>query len=167
WNTDASAACSLAIRPVGGTTSIVNGGSGKVCAVTVTGLTPGTTYGYTPRAAGVSLTDETVFVTDHPDRPYGFLVFGDSGSGGTKQRILSERMLATSADFALHTGDMVYEDGAPEDFNPKFFHPYRDLIARMVLWPTLGNHDVHTATGQPWRDAFWTPANNPAGTENY
>jgi Calcineurin-like phosphoesterase/Iron/zinc purple acid phosphatase-like protein C len=167
WNTNASASCSLAIHPLGGPTSIVSGAKGVVCAVEVAGLAPGTEYAYTPRADGVALAGETVFHTDDPNRPYSFLVIGDSGTGGSKQRALSERMLATPADFILHTGDMVYEDGAPEDFDPKFFRPYRDLIGRMVLWPTLGNHDVHTAGGAPWRTAFWTPANNPSATENY
>jgi hypothetical protein len=37
----------------------------------------------------------------------------------------------------------------------------------MVFWPCLGNHDVRTSTGGPWRDAFWTPANNASQSENY
>src|SRR5436309_81680 len=40
-------------------------------------------------------------------------------------------------------------------------------IRHLDCWPCLGNHDVVTAGGQPWRDAFYPPANNPAGTENY
>ena len=35
------------------------------------------------------------------------------------------------------------------------------------MWPCLGNHDYETAAGQPWRDAFSTPANNVAASENY
>lgn len=167
WNTDVSAPCSLTIRPVGGATSTVRGETSKVCAVTVDGLTPGTRYGYVPRADGAALAAETIFRSDDPTGAYSFLVIGDSGTGGTKQHALGDRMLATPADFILHTGDMVYDDGAAEDFDAKFFRPYGELIARMVLWPTLGNHDIHTAGGEPWRDAFWTPANNPARTENY
>src|SRR6185503_15453317 len=44
---------------------------------------------------------------------------------------------------------------------------YQDLVRRLVFWPCLGNHDWSTASGQPWRDAFVTPANNAAGSENY
>ena len=67
WNTDAPAACSVEIRQVGGVPSVVAGGSGTVCAVAVTGLQPGTTYAYTPRAGGVDLTAESVFRTDDPE----------------------------------------------------------------------------------------------------
>jgi RNA polymerase sigma factor for flagellar operon FliA len=60
---------------------------------------------------------------------------------------------------------MIYDFGAAAEFNPQFFVPYRDLIRRLVFWPTLGNHDVGTLAGQPWRAAFYTPANNAAGSE--
>ena len=167
WNTDAPAACSVAIRGVGGATTIVAGGSGTVCAVPVTGLQPGTSYGYTPRADGLALTAETVFHTDDPARPFTMLVLGDSGTGRLPQLAVADRMLASPADLALHTGDMVYDVGAAAAFDPTFFDPYAALIRGLVFWPTLGNHDVKTAVGAPWLDAFWTPANNAAGSEKY
>src|ERR671930_464798 len=167
WNTDVPAACSLAIRPFGGTAAIIPGGIDTVCAIPVTGLAPGTQYAYVPRADGVPLAAESVFRTDAPDRPFSFLVVGDSGTVGADQSAVRDRMLKTPADFLLHTGDMVYPDGAAEDFDPKFFWPYRDLMRHLVFWPCLGNHDAHTDGGAPWRAAFYTPANNPAGNENY
>jgi hypothetical protein len=167
WNTDTSAACSLAIRPVGGATTIVSGVTGTVCAIPVAGLTPGVQYGYTPRAGGVALTSESLFRADDPARPYTFLVVGDTGDGGAAQLAVRDRMQTTPADMILHTGDMIYDDGEAADFDPKFFTPYQDLVRRLVFWPCLGNHDVRTASGQPWRDAFMTPANNAAGSENY
>jgi hypothetical protein len=36
-----------------------------------------------------------------------------------------------------------------------------------VIWPSLGNHDVRTGGGDPWEAAFFTPANNAAGSEHY
>src|SRR5881628_3024275 len=106
WNTDVPAACSLAIRPIGA---------------------PGAQYAYVPRADGVPLAFDSVFRTDDPDRPFTFLVVGDSGTVGAHQSAVRDRMLSTPADLLLHTGDMVYPDGAAEDFDPKFFWPYRDL----------------------------------------
>jgi len=167
WNTDVPVACSLSIRRLGGATDAVAGPTDTVCAVTATGLVPGAQYGYVPRGNGIALTSETVFRADDPDRPYSFLVFGDSGTGGTKQLLLRDRMLSTPADFIVHTGDMVYDSGAAADFDPEVFEPYAELLRRIVLWPSLGNHDVRTARGAPWRAAFWTPANNPAGNEGY
>ncbi len=94
-------------------------------------------------------------------------MLGDSGDGGTAQLRVRDRLLATPADFILHTGDMVYQNGAAEDFDRTYFAPYRALLRRLVLWPCLGNHDVRTADGAPWLEAFHTPANNPAGKEHY
>src|SRR6185503_11882262 len=38
WNTDTAAECSLAIRRVGGSTSVIRGTTGTVCAIEVGGL---------------------------------------------------------------------------------------------------------------------------------
>jgi Calcineurin-like phosphoesterase len=167
WNTDTAAACSLAIRPLSGTSTILSGGGGTVCAISVTGLTPGVQYGYTPRADGAALGSESIFQADDATAPYTFLVVGDTGDGGSAQLAVRDRMLATPADMILHTGDMIYDSGAAADFDPKFFTPYKNLVRGLVFWPCLGNHDWGTSSGQPWRDAFATPANNPAGSENY
>jgi hypothetical protein len=171
WNTDVPAACSLAIRPLSGTNAVISGETDTVCAIPVAGLAPGGQYAYVPRADGAPLISESIFRTDPdpPGQPFSFLVVGDTGSGGADQDAVRDRMLETPADFAVHTGDMVYPEGAAEDYDPKFFSPYRDLIRRLDFWPCLGNHDWNKTTphGQPWRDAFYTPANNPDQNENY
>jgi hypothetical protein len=168
WRTDVAAACSVAVRPAaGGSRTVVEGGADTTCVVALAGLARGTSYAYVPQADGVPLEEESTFRTDDPARPYVFLVVGDSGNGGGNQFTVRERMLETHADFVLHTGDMVYEEGAAEDFDPHFFAPYADLLRTMVLWPSLGNHDLRTADGAPWYEAFHTPANNPAGDESY
>jgi hypothetical protein len=167
WRTDRATACSVAIRPLGGTTSIVSGGTGTDCAVTASGLVAGTEYAYQPRGDGAAVDGEAAFRTDDPDLPFTFLVFGDSGGGDREQYAVRDRMLEHPADLMVHTGDMVYDTGRAADFDPKFFKPYAPLLRHMVLWPCLGNHDVRTKNGQPWLDAFFTPANNAAGTERY
>src|SRR5712691_5474265 len=68
WNTDTSAACSLAIRPLAGSGSVIQGATDTVCAIPVDGLANGTEYAYTPLADGVPLGDESVFRTDDPSR---------------------------------------------------------------------------------------------------
>jgi len=167
WKTDVAASCAVGVRPLGGATTVYVGGRGTLCAIPVGNLAAGVQYGYTPRADGVAIGGESIFRTDDPRRPFSFLVVGDHGTGDASQRAVRDRMVALPADFVLSTGDMIYEDGSAADFDPEFFVPYRDLIRRFVFWPTLGNHDVGTAAGQPWRDAFYTPANNAAGSENY
>ena len=167
WNTDVAAACSLTIRPIDGSTTTIGGDTGTVCAVAVDGLVAGGQYAYVPNADGAPLRTESVFHADDPTAPFTMLVFGDSGEPGPSQNSLRDRMLATPADVIVHTGDMIYPAGTAADFDPAFFTPYADLIRQLVLWPCLGNHDYVTAVGQPWRDAFYTPANNPAASENY
>jgi predicted phosphodiesterase len=167
WRTDQAAACAVALVPATGVPTTVSGSTGTLCAVAADGLAPGGVYAYTPLADGTPVAPEATFRTDDPQRPFTFLVVGDSGSGSAEQRSVRDRMLASQADFVLSTGDMVYESGAAEDFDAAFFVPYQDLLRRVVFWPVLGNHDVKTRSGQPWRDAFYTPANNPAHSKDY
>jgi hypothetical protein len=167
WRTDAPAACAVSVRALGGAPTVIAGGTDTACAVPLTGLTPGAQYAYVPLADGVALRSESIFQADDPTLPYSFIAFGDSGGGGPRQYALRDVMSATRADMMVHVGDMVYERGAAADFDPKLFTPYADLMRRMMLWPCLGNHDFATNGGQPWRDAFYTPANNPARNENY
>ncbi len=167
WHTDTAGTCGLSLTSSGGPPRTITGARGTVCALAVDGLAPGTFYHYVPTADGTPLAPESSFRTDDPVAPFVFMVLGDSGTGDASQLAVRDRMLGTPADFVLHTGDMVYEDGAAADFDPKFFAPYAELLRRMVIWPCLGNHDQHTAHGQPWRDVFFTPANNPAKSETY
>ncbi|MCC6847331.1 MAG: metallophosphoesterase family protein [Deltaproteobacteria bacterium] len=168
WRTDAAAACSLAIRGEGEPSRIVEGATGVSCAVEVGGLRPATEYRYAPRADGVGLGDESSFRTDGPRTRFTFLVLGDSGCGCPAQLAVRDRMLASPADFLLHTGDMIYRKILrPEDFDRLLFGPYRELMRRLVLWPCLGNHDRERDDGAIWREVFVTPANNRDGVEDY
>jgi hypothetical protein len=167
WNTDVAAACGLRIRALGGAWTTIAGQRGGVCAVAAVNLVPGREYRYIPLANGTGLTSEIPLRTPHPTAKFSFHVVGDSGCACASQMAVRDRMAALPANFILHTGDMVYEDGEPERFDPTFFTPYASLLRRVVLWPSLGNHDIKTARGDPWRAAFLTPANNPASSENY
>jgi 3',5'-cyclic AMP phosphodiesterase CpdA len=168
WKTDARAACSLAIRPLDGLPVVLTGDTDTVCAIAVEGLSPGAGYGYVPLADGEPLADESVFQADHPERPYTFFVLGDFGCSCAAQRAVRDRMLASAppADFILSTGDQVYSDNAAAHRDPKLFDVYRDLLRSIPFYPTLGNHDW-SDSGAPWRAVWYTPANNPARSENY
>jgi predicted phosphodiesterase len=167
WNTNVAAECAVQIRPLGSQPTVVGGLTDTVCVVAVDGLAPGTVYAYTPLADGVPLLAAAGFRTPRVALPYTFLVFGDSGSGNQDQLAVRDSMLNSPADFIVHTGDMSYPEAAPGQWNPKYFTPYRDLLSKLVLWPSLGNHDVRNDDGASWRDVFHTPANNPAGSEDY
>ena len=138
-------------------------------AVTLAGLTPGTTYHYRVASGGRVLADGHTFRTAKDDRDphFTFAVLGDSGRGGPPQYAVANRIRAIQPDFVLHTGDVVYPAGEASDFDRKYFRPYRHLVAGIPFFLSLGNHDVATASGQAYLDAFHLPSNNPEGTERY
>jgi len=76
-------------------------------------------------------------------------------------------MVAANADFMLHTGDVIYPEGEPENFMPRYFEPYAEFIRNTPVFLSLGNHDIRTNNGQPYLDAFYLPENNPDGDERY
>lgn len=65
---------------------------------------------------------------------FSFLVIGDSGFGpqsyGHPQREVAQYLATQQADcqFLLHTGDVVYSTGAPEQYPANFIHPYQEWL---------------------------------------
>lgn len=98
-----------------------------------------------------------------PESPLRMLVFGDSGEGVPAQYALGKRMATTNPDLLVHTGDLVYPNGARGDYRRKFFLPYAPLLASTSFWPCLGNHDVSAPTADAYREVFALPENGPEG----
>jgi Calcineurin-like phosphoesterase len=92
--------------------------------------------------------------TAAPTSELTFAVIGDFGSGNVQQLSVAARMCAWRTDhpfdLVVTTGDNIYPDGNPEDFEDKFFNPYKCLLDEGVEWHfSLGNHDWATDDGQP------------------
>lgn len=102
-----------------------------------------------------------------PDRKatIRFIAFGDSGSGGNGQYDLAAIMARQKCDLVIHTGDLIYPAGAPQDYYRKFYDPYAALIASAPFMASLGNHDCATDKGAPLLRQFVLPQNGPAGIE--
>lgn len=135
-------------------------------SVRVDGLQPGRGYPYKIRCGAHTLFEGAGFRTNRTaDTPFAFIVIGDSGTGGKIQYELAAQMskVQPEPDFLLHTGDVVYPDGARRRYAARFFGPYQALLARIPCWPSLGNHDVKDDGGAAFRDVFELPANGPAG----
>ncbi|MBI1885800.1 MAG: metallophosphoesterase family protein [Chloroflexi bacterium] len=137
-------------------------------AVILQGLSPGTTYFYSVKTAGVTL-DAGSFQTNPlpANGGFSFVAWGDSGTGDERQMAVSTRIEALQPDLGIITGDVVYPAGEGNDFDPKFFTPYRNIISRICVFPSLGNHDVRTDLGAPYLAAFYLPHNNPENSERY
>lgn len=135
--------------------------------ITLTNLITGTEVMYRVLTNGIELASGSFRTAAGPDQPFSFAVIGDSGIGSTAQYSVAERMVALDPHVVLHTGDVIYPDGQADGYDPFFFQPYQALARRAPIFPTLGNHDYHTQSGQPYLDVFYLPHNNPANTERY
>jgi predicted phosphodiesterase len=75
-----------------------------------------------------------------------FAVIGDSGTGGSAQLRVAQRLAATREkfpfEFTLMLGDNLYGGETPADFADKFERPYKPLLdAGVKFYGALGNHD--------------------------
>ncbi len=75
-----------------------------------------------------------------------FAILGDAGTGGSAQRRVAERLVATHGiypfEFVLMLGDNLYGDEDPADYAAKFERPYKPLLdAGVEFYAALGNHD--------------------------
>lgn len=145
--------------------------------VSLSGLSAGTRYYYsvgTPAAELAGNDLQTLFFTSPApgtSRPTRIWVVGDSGTANANAaavRTAYENFTgARHTDLWLMLGDNAYPDGTDPEYQAAVFDMYPALLRKSVLWPTLGNHDGHTAdsaaqTG-PYYDIFTLPENGQAG----
>ncbi|MGJ3249738.1 MAG: metallophosphoesterase [Elainellaceae cyanobacterium] len=134
------------------------------------------------REQGIDQTRLTIDDGQADDSEFSFLVIGDSGSGPHSdhhpQRRIAEQMLPhhSACRFLLHTGDVIYQVGAQEQYLENFIKPYREFLVggshpdripfdRMVFQrpflPVLGNHDYYNVPFLYWlafqgmRSFYW------------
>jgi hypothetical protein len=113
-------------------------------------------------------------------KPTRIWVIGDSGTANANARAVRDAFLtftgARGVDLWLMLGDNAYSDGTDAQYQAAVFDTYPGILRKAVLWPTLGNHDGHTADSAsesgPYYDIFELPAGGlaggvPSGTEAY
>lgn len=164
WYTSRPAKATLELTTPGGRRSLEAERSGRRARVQVDGLSPGEEYAYRVAGEGRELGAAVVRTAKPPGRPFRFIVFGDSGRASREQFALAARMTGFDPDFLLHTGDLIYGAGQRSRYRARFFVPYREMIARVAFWPSLGNHDVaRPELGAGYREVFELPENGPEG----
>jgi len=146
-------------------------------AVTLAGLAPDTRYYYSVGTTAVSLAGDDAghfFVTaPAPGTPRATRVWvlGDSGTANAGAAAVRDAYTTFTGtrhtDLWLMLGDNAYNDGTDAEYQAAVFAMYPEMLRKSVLWPTLGNHDGHTAdsasqTG-PYYDIFSLPRNGEAG----
>jgi hypothetical protein len=170
WMTDAPADSRVEYSPAeGGAWAAVDDAAPVTRhVVRLDGLTPGSLYRYRVFSGGVALGEEATFLV--PRGPgqtrFSFGVIGDT-DGDVVPASLADRLLERGADFAIHTGDVVYPAGAESDYDPRFFGPFAPWLRHRPILPTLGNHDVATDRGAPYLQNFVLPANDATGDSRF
>lgn len=148
-------------------------------AVLVSGLTPDTRYYYSIHSDGESFDSSGPFsfrTTPTNTRPVTVWVIGDSGTANTNAEAVRDAYLDSvgieNTDLWLMLGDNAYESGTDEEYSKAVFNMYPDILARVPLWPTIGNHDAALPYEFPYLNIFHLPMNGesggiPSGTERY
>jgi len=154
--------------------------------VSLAGLAFNTQYYYsvgantTPLAGG----DANHFFVTSPapgtSKPTRIWVLGDSGTANANAAAVRNAYFnftgTRHTDLWLMLGDNAYQDGTDAEFQAAVFNMYPTMLRKSVLWPTLGNHDGHTADSAsqagPYYNIFSLPTGGqagglPSGTEAY
>lgn len=134
--------------------------------ITLTDLAAGTTYYYRISSGGRALASSWLRTAhDELNSRFSFAAIGDSGSGDANQYAVAQRLNLVAPDFVIHTGDVIYNAGEYQNFDPEFFRPYSATLPHTMFFTSMGNHDYGTLNGQPYLDNFYLPSNS--GTERY
>lgn len=125
--------------------------------VILNGLLPSTCYPYRAQSNGEKIGQGQFCTFKSENEAFGFVVFGDSGFGRTVQYSMAKQITEERPDFILHTGDLVYPNGAEWGYRMFFYNPYRELIHSTFFFPSMGNHDARTRMGRPLLNNFRLP----------
>jgi len=136
---------------------LVSPGDDRRHEVRLTGLEPGTVYGYWVATSGYPLSEAGSFRTAPlPEDPsFTFVAYGDSRSGHTVHRQIADAILALKPDFSMHTGDLVARGRSSAEWD-RFFELEAGLLASVPLFPSPGNHE---GNDRRYFDAFVLPGN--------
>ena len=152
-----------------GTTSQVTRSedSGRVHAVVLTGLTPGTRYTYAVEACGTRTPDKSFRTAPEPGtRRVHFVAMGDFGTGGSAERRVAAGMLERGPELFIALGDNAYQSGTETELQRHLFEPLAEVLAEVPFFPVAGNHEYVTNQAQPYLDNLYLPT-SPSGGERY
>ena len=139
--------------------------------LSMTGLETSTRYYYEVYEGSRKVQAEESFSTarGHDEPAFSFFVLGDSGVDTPTQWDIGRQMLREmnrdEVDFIVHVGDV--HQGSGDYYDDVYFKPYAELIKKLNVFTSLGNHDTYTDGGAVYLDDFYLPHNNPAQTERY
>jgi len=149
------------------------------------GLEPDHAYDYELTIDGETAARGRVRTWPERATSCSFIVIGDFGDGragqsriaGAMARLVRERASTSNPiRFVLSTGDNIYSvipgvwlagsGDQDADWAPRFFEPYKDVLASVPFYPVLGNHDGNESEKRGdldvYLDNFFFPGNHPS-----
>jgi len=140
----------------------------------VTGLATNTQYFYAVETATATLasgSDYNFVTAPTGAQPTRIWVLGDPGTASSSQTAVRNAYYTFTGtrrtDLWLMLGDNAYADGTDAQYQSAVFNMYASVLRSSVLWPTLGNHDGHSASSSsqtgPYYASFTLPRNAEAG----
>ncbi len=142
--------------------------------LTISGLTPATTYYYAYGTTSYDLAGDDAnhhFKTSPPpgtQTPIRIWIIGDSGSANGNATNVRNAYKnypgSANTDVWLMLGDNAYNAGTDAEYQAGVFDMYPDLLKKFVVWPTRGNHDqLYTGANNDYYDIFTLPTAGEAG----
>ena len=153
--------------------------------VTLTGLTPGTTYYYSIGSASDTLASGVDYTFTTPPTAgtatnTRVWVLGDAGTATSGQAAVRDAFYnwtgARTPNLVLQLGDNAYENGSDAEFGAGMFNIYPTMLRKTPFWSCLGNHETAQATAfvdtYPYFDIYTFPIAGEcggvaSGTEHY
>jgi hypothetical protein len=124
--------------------------------VTLTGLSPSTTYYYSVGSTSdvVEGGDSTHFFVTSPTagttQNTRIWALGDAGTGSANQTNVRDAFYTWTGsrdpNLVLELGDNAYNAGLDTEFQTAVFNIYGTLMRRVPFWSCLGNHETNQAT---------------------
>lgn len=156
--------------------AVSNSSSTTEHIIQIVGLAANTKYYYSVGTTTTTLQGDTgnYFITNPAvgsTGPVRIWAFGDFGVASNAQKQVRDAYRnysgTTHTNVWLWLGDNAYSDGTDNEYQNNVFNMYPYQFKKFVVWPTSGNHDLHTAnaTNQtgPYFDNFTMPKNGEAG----
>ncbi|HEX8822473.1 MAG TPA: metallophosphoesterase [Archangium sp.] len=141
--------------------------SGRIHAIRLDGLQPGTEYTYLVDACGARTTPQRFTTAPVPGtRRVHFTTVGDFGMNNNDQKDVANAMLGRKPELFLALGDNAYSSGTEEELQNNLFVPMAPLLAQVPFFATPGNHEYVTNQAQPYFDNLYLPT-SPSGGERY
>lgn len=149
---------------------VVEGRTVSLHSITLTGLKPGTRYTYQVGNSSHWSSPQTFQTAPAQNRPFTFLIFGDSQSTNYKvwgRTLHQAYQRHPEAAFMVNVGDLVDVGQSDKEWQG-WFTGARGVIENIPVIPVVGNHETYTPNKGFSMPVFFTaqfkvPQNGPVG----